>query len=41
MVRGPQGAFKPIAGVVRGTMGARALKTYPVELREGAVWLVA
>ncbi|MCW3041756.1 MAG: hcaC [Solirubrobacterales bacterium] len=40
MVRGPQGAFKPIAGAVKGTLGARALKTYPVELREGAIWLV-
>lgn len=39
MVRGPQGAFKPIAGAVKGTLGARALKTYPVELREGAIWL--
>lgn len=40
MVRGPQGAFKPIAGVVKGTMGARPLKTYAVELRGGAIWLV-
>lgn len=41
MVRGPQGAFKPLAGVVKATAGARALKTYPVEMREGAIWLVA
>ncbi|MCW3014861.1 MAG: hcaC [Solirubrobacterales bacterium] len=40
MVRGPQGAFKPLAGVIKGTLGAKALKTYPVELRDGAVWLV-
>ncbi len=40
MVRGPQGAFKPLAGAVRATTGARALKTFPVELRDGAIWLV-
>jgi 3-phenylpropionate/trans-cinnamate dioxygenase ferredoxin component len=39
MTRGPQGAFKPLAGVVKGTVGARALKTHPVELRDGAIWL--
>lgn len=39
MVRGPQGAFKPIAGAVKGTMGARKLKTFPVEVRDGAIWL--
>ncbi len=39
MVRGPQGAFKPIAGAVKATAGARNLKTYPVELRDGAIWL--
>lgn len=40
MVRGPQGAFKPLAGVVKATTGARPLSTYPVELRDGAIWLV-
>lgn len=40
MTRGPQGVFRPLAGVVRGTLGARALKTYPVELRDGAIWLL-
>ncbi|WP_354698745.1 3-phenylpropionate/cinnamic acid dioxygenase ferredoxin subunit [Paraconexibacter sp. AEG42_29] len=40
MVRGPQGAFKPIAGAVKGTLGARPLKTYAVEVRDGAIWLV-
>ena len=40
MVRGPQGAFKPLAGVVKATTGAIPLKSYPVELRDGAIWLV-
>jgi nitrite reductase/ring-hydroxylating ferredoxin subunit len=40
MVRGPQGAFKPIAGAVKATTGARSLKTFPVELRDGAIWLL-
>ena len=40
MVRGPQGAFKPLAGVVKATTGAIPLKTYPVEVRDGAIWLV-
>lgn len=40
MVRGPQGAFKPLAGVIKATAGSIALKTFPVELRDGAVWLV-
>lgn len=39
MTRGPQGAFKPLAGLVKGTAGARALKRYPVALRDGAIWL--
>ena len=40
MVRGPQGAFKPLAGAIRSTAGARALKTFPVEVRDGAIWLL-
>jgi 3-phenylpropionate/trans-cinnamate dioxygenase ferredoxin subunit len=40
MVRGPQGAFKPLAGAVKATTGARSLKTFPVEIRDGAIWLV-
>src|ERR1700738_39374 len=28
MVRGPQGAFKPVAGAVKATTGARSLKTF-------------
>jgi nitrite reductase/ring-hydroxylating ferredoxin subunit len=39
MVRGPQGAFRPLAGAA--TTGARSLKTFPVEVRDGAIWLVA
>ena len=41
MMRGPQGAFKPLAGFVKGTTGARPLKTFPVSLRDGAIWLDA
>lgn len=41
MTRGPQGAFKPLAGVVKGTTGSIPLKTYPVELRDGAIWLTS
>lgn len=41
MVRGPQGAFKPISGAVKSSLGARKLKTFPVELRDGAIWLSA
>ena len=40
IVRGPQGAFKPLAGVVKATTGALPLKTFPVEVRDGAIWLV-
>ncbi len=40
MVRGPQGAFKPISGVIKKTTGSMNLATYPVELRDGAIWLV-
>jgi 3-phenylpropionate/trans-cinnamate dioxygenase ferredoxin subunit len=39
MTRGPQGAFRPLAGVVKGTTGAIPLKTFPVTLRDGAIWL--
>jgi 3-phenylpropionate/trans-cinnamate dioxygenase ferredoxin subunit len=41
MVRGPQGAFKPLAGTVKATTGARPLKTFAVEMRDGAIWLLA
>jgi len=40
MARGPQGVFKPLAGVVKSTTGARSLTTHPVEIRDGAIWLV-
>lgn len=40
MVRGPQGAFRPLAGAVKATAGARRLSTYPVEMRDGTIWLV-
>jgi len=40
MVRGPQGAFRPLAGVVKATTGAIPLKTFPVEVRDGAIWLI-
>lgn len=39
MTRGPQGAFKPVAGVVRGTLGRMRLKTYPVAERDGVLYL--
>jgi 3-phenylpropionate/trans-cinnamate dioxygenase ferredoxin subunit len=41
MTRGPQGAFRPVAGLIKNTTGARPLATYPVELRDGAIWLTA
>ena len=40
MVRGPQAAYKPLAGVIRATAGAISLKRLSVELRDGAIWLV-
>jgi hypothetical protein len=40
LVRGPQGAFKPLAGAVKATTGARSLKTFPIEARDGAIWLM-
>lgn len=39
MTRGPQGAFKPIGGVVRNTAGRRSLKTVPVVERDGSIYL--
>lgn len=39
MRRGPQGAFKPIAGVVKGTLGRMKLKTFPVVERDGVLFL--
>jgi 3-phenylpropionate/trans-cinnamate dioxygenase ferredoxin component len=39
MTRGPQGAFKPVSGVIRGTTGRMGLTTYRVEIRNGEIWL--
>ncbi len=39
MVRGPQGVFRPVSGVIKATTGALPLQTYPVEVRDGAIWL--
>lgn len=39
MQLGPQGLFKPWGGVVKNTTGSRPLKTFPVTLRDGAIWL--
>jgi 3-phenylpropionate/trans-cinnamate dioxygenase ferredoxin component len=38
MVRGPQGAFKPLADAVKATTGARSLKPFPVEMHDGAIF---
>jgi 3-phenylpropionate/trans-cinnamate dioxygenase ferredoxin subunit len=40
MVAGPGGAFRPVGRLVKDTTGRRPLTTYPVELREGAIWLI-
>ena len=40
MTRGPQGAFKPVSGVVKGTLGRMRLKTHAVEERDGVLFLV-
>ncbi len=37
---GSQRAFKPLAGGVKATTGAQPLKTFPVEVRDGAIWLL-
>lgn len=41
MTRGPQGAFRPVAGVVKGTLGRMRLKTHRVVEEEGVLYLVA
>lgn len=41
MTIGPQGVFRPLGSVVKSTTGARPLKTFPVTLRDGAIWLDA
>ena len=40
MVAGPGGVFRPLGRVVKDTAGRRSLTTYPVEVRDGAIWLV-
>ena len=40
MVRGPQGAYRRVAGLVKATTGRLPLKRFPVEVRDGAIWLV-
>jgi hypothetical protein len=39
-VRGPKGAFKPLAGALKATTGAWSLKPFAVEVRDGVIWLV-
>ena len=39
MVRGPQGAFRPVAEVVRHTTGLRKLSVYDVVERDGVIYL--
>ena len=39
MMRGPQGAFKPLAGVVKGTAGPRKLTVFDVVERDGVIYL--
>jgi nitrite reductase/ring-hydroxylating ferredoxin subunit len=41
MTRGPQGAFRPVAGVVKGTVGRLRLKTHRVMERDGVLYLIA
>jgi nitrite reductase/ring-hydroxylating ferredoxin subunit len=39
MVAGPGGVFRPLGRVVKDTSGRLPLRTDPVEVREGAIWL--
>jgi nitrite reductase/ring-hydroxylating ferredoxin subunit len=39
MVRGPQGAFKPVSGVVKRTTGTRKLSVHDVVERDGLIYL--
>jgi 3-phenylpropionate/trans-cinnamate dioxygenase ferredoxin component len=39
MIRGPQGAFRPLSGLVQQTAGRVPLATHEVVLRDGAIWL--
>ena len=39
MLRGPQGAFKPVSGAIKRTAGARKLSVYDVVERDGVIYL--
>jgi nitrite reductase/ring-hydroxylating ferredoxin subunit len=39
MVAGPGGVFRPVGRIVKDTTGRLPLETYPVKLRDGAIWL--
>jgi nitrite reductase/ring-hydroxylating ferredoxin subunit len=39
MVAGPGGVFRPVGRLFKDTAGRLPLATYPVELRDGAIWL--
>jgi nitrite reductase/ring-hydroxylating ferredoxin subunit len=39
MVRGPQGAFKPVSGAIKRTAGARKISVYDVVERDGVIYL--
>lgn len=41
MTRGPQGVFKPVAGVVKGTLGRMRLETHAVVERDGVLFLTS
>jgi 3-phenylpropionate/trans-cinnamate dioxygenase ferredoxin component len=40
MLARPGGAFRPVGRLVKDTAGRIALATYPVELRDDAIWLL-
>ena len=40
LIAGVEAGFHAAGGAVEATTGARALKTFPVEVRDGASWLV-
>jgi 3-phenylpropionate/trans-cinnamate dioxygenase ferredoxin component len=39
MAAGPGGVFRPLGRLVKDTTGRLPLATYPVEVRDGAIWL--
>jgi hypothetical protein len=43
MVSGPKGrlfGFKPYSSAIKATTGQLPLATFPVEVRDGAIWLI-